>query len=426
MAVFPRSSWCNDVPGGRGTLVAAPRRCGAAGRRCSPCSAPAPAPWWRARRRPSPTRRAGRAALPDRLRRRATASAASAPTSGAHADRRRRRQRQLLPHHRAHAGGAAPAVPAARKQPAYIARPRSTRWSPTSPRSAPARPSPTVDIADAPTSPPAACCSGPTARRATSRPAAGGALSLRADRPPTSSRPPPTQVVEAMRIGPGQMPVFDERTISDDEAPGHRRVRASTSSTRTTGAELPLGGIGPVPEGFVALAGRPRRARRRQRVDRGTVAPPWPQDLSRAMSRSRSGRPAVAFGASPSWPPSASSSSTGAGGQPQARGGAPGRRARRHRRRHRRCGRSASCPTARSRRRGARSRRAPRSVAAFARRTSRTAARSIARRGFLATLAGAALGALGVAALFPIRSLGPRPGPGPQGDAVRARAASGS
>jgi ubiquinol-cytochrome c reductase iron-sulfur subunit len=36
----------------------------------------------------------------------------------------------------------------------------------------------------------------------------------------------------------------------------------------------------------------------------------------------------------------------------------------------------------------------------------------IARRGFLATLAAGALGALGVAALFPIRSLGPRPGKG--------------
>jgi ubiquinol-cytochrome c reductase iron-sulfur subunit len=36
----------------------------------------------------------------------------------------------------------------------------------------------------------------------------------------------------------------------------------------------------------------------------------------------------------------------------------------------------------------------------------------IARRGFLATMAAAAFGALGLAALFPIRSLGPRPGAG--------------
>jgi ubiquinol-cytochrome c reductase iron-sulfur subunit len=36
----------------------------------------------------------------------------------------------------------------------------------------------------------------------------------------------------------------------------------------------------------------------------------------------------------------------------------------------------------------------------------------IARRGFLATMAAGALGALGIAALFPIRSLGPRPGLG--------------
>jgi ubiquinol-cytochrome c reductase iron-sulfur subunit len=36
----------------------------------------------------------------------------------------------------------------------------------------------------------------------------------------------------------------------------------------------------------------------------------------------------------------------------------------------------------------------------------------MARRGFLATLAAGALGALGVAALFPIRALGPRPGKG--------------
>jgi ubiquinol-cytochrome c reductase iron-sulfur subunit len=41
-----------------------------------------------------------------------------------------------------------------------------------------------------------------------------------------------------------------------------------------------------------------------------------------------------------------------------------------------------------------------------------TGSAGIARRGFLATLAAGALGALGLAALFPIRSLGPRPGRG--------------
>ena len=41
-----------------------------------------------------------------------------------------------------------------------------------------------------------------------------------------------------------------------------------------------------------------------------------------------------------------------------------------------------------------------------------TGSEGIARRGFLVTLGVGALGALGVAALFPIRSLGPRPGKG--------------
>ena len=41
-----------------------------------------------------------------------------------------------------------------------------------------------------------------------------------------------------------------------------------------------------------------------------------------------------------------------------------------------------------------------------------TGTEGIARRGFLVTLGVGALGALGVAALFPIRSLGPRPGKG--------------
>lgn len=53
----------------------------------------------------------------------------------------------------------------------------------------------------------------------------------------------------------------------------------------------------------------------------------------------------------------------------------------------------------------------PEERAAFAR-DFEEGGEEIARRSFLAKLAGAALAALGIAAIFPIRSLGPRPGAG--------------
>lgn len=64
----------------------------------------------------------------------------------------------------------------------------------------------------------------------------------------------PTQVAEAIRIGPGTMPVFDESTI-DQHALNSvvRYVEYLRAPDDRGGAGL--GGVGPLVEGFVALAG---------------------------------------------------------------------------------------------------------------------------------------------------------------------------
>ena len=79
----------------------------------------------------------------------------------------------------------------------------------------------------------------------------GGALSY-GQNAPDLHQATAVQVVEAMRIGPGQMPVFDERTISDDEARDIAAYVAYLQKPDNRGG-LPLGGFGPVTEGFVAL-----------------------------------------------------------------------------------------------------------------------------------------------------------------------------
>jgi ubiquinol-cytochrome c reductase cytochrome c subunit len=63
-----------------------------------------------------------------------------------------------------------------------------------------------------------------------------------------------TQIAEAIRIGPGTMPVFDESTI-DQHALNSlvRYVEYLRAPDNRGGAGL--GGIGPLVEGFVALAG---------------------------------------------------------------------------------------------------------------------------------------------------------------------------
>ena len=60
-----------------------------------------------------------------------------------------------------------------------------------------------------------------------------------------------TQLVEAMRTGPGQMPVFGPDTLSRSEA-DNIAAYALTLSNREGRGGFDLGAIGPVPEGFVA------------------------------------------------------------------------------------------------------------------------------------------------------------------------------
>jgi ubiquinol-cytochrome c reductase cytochrome c subunit len=62
----------------------------------------------------------------------------------------------------------------------------------------------------------------------------------------------PTQIAEAVRIGPGTMPVFDERTISDDQLNSLVRYVLYLREPAAPGG-LDLGNYGPIVEGFVAL-----------------------------------------------------------------------------------------------------------------------------------------------------------------------------
>ncbi len=198
---------------------------------------------------------------------------------------------------------------------------------------------------------------------------AGGALSY-GQSAPDLKHATPTQVVEAMRIGPGQMPVFRRRHVRAAGRQRHRGVRAVPALARQPRRCRPrrqrtgAGGTG-------GARGRPRWPPGHQRVDRGGA--PWPPHLTPAirarlsparvlrsgvMSPRQSGRrrsPSV----SPSWLPSPWPSSTGAAANPKPRGccspscweaSASAWR----------CGRSASCRKARSRRTGARSPPAPR------------------------------------------------------------------
>jgi ubiquinol-cytochrome c reductase cytochrome c subunit len=60
------------------------------------------------------------------------------------------------------------------------------------------------------------------------------------------------EVVEAIRVGPGQMPVFSEQTITPDEANGVAAYVRYLRSPRDRGG-ISLGRVGPITEGFVAL-----------------------------------------------------------------------------------------------------------------------------------------------------------------------------
>jgi ubiquinol-cytochrome c reductase cytochrome c subunit len=79
----------------------------------------------------------------------------------------------------------------------------------------------------------------------------GGALSYGRHAPALDDSTA-VQVVEAMRIGPGQMPVFNEETISADQANDVAAYVEYLRSPRDRGG-ISLGRIGPITEGFVAL-----------------------------------------------------------------------------------------------------------------------------------------------------------------------------
>ncbi|HET8930322.1 MAG TPA: hypothetical protein VFN21_06670, partial [Acidimicrobiales bacterium] len=61
----------------------------------------------------------------------------------------------------------------------------------------------------------------------------------------------PTQVVEAMRIGPGAMPKFPAATISSRQAD---QIAAYVQELRHPASPggIDLGRLGPVPEGLIA------------------------------------------------------------------------------------------------------------------------------------------------------------------------------
>jgi ubiquinol-cytochrome c reductase cytochrome c subunit len=79
---------------------------------------------------------------------------------------------------------------------------------------------------------------------------AGGALSNGRHAPDLMSVHP-TQVGEAVRVGPGDMPVFGTDTFTDEQIDSIARYIDYLQAPEHPGG-LRIGGIGPVPEGFVA------------------------------------------------------------------------------------------------------------------------------------------------------------------------------
>lgn len=80
--------------------------------------------------------------------------------------------------------------------------------------------------------------------------AVGGALSNGAHAP-SLLEVDPTQIGEAMRIGPGQMPVFGADTFDDHQVDSIVRYVRYLQEPEHPGG-LMIGRVGPVPEGFVA------------------------------------------------------------------------------------------------------------------------------------------------------------------------------
>ncbi len=79
----------------------------------------------------------------------------------------------------------------------------------------------------------------------------GGALSY-GDEAPSVLDTDPVQVGEAMRTGPGRMPVFSSESFSPEEVDAIARYVEPLQDPSRRGG-LSLGGVGPVTEGFVAI-----------------------------------------------------------------------------------------------------------------------------------------------------------------------------
>ncbi len=79
----------------------------------------------------------------------------------------------------------------------------------------------------------------------------GGALSYGGEAPSVRDVDP-VQVGEAMRTGPGQMPVFGADSFSPEELDDIARYVEDLSEPSRRGG-FSLGGVGPVTEGFVAI-----------------------------------------------------------------------------------------------------------------------------------------------------------------------------
>ena len=79
---------------------------------------------------------------------------------------------------------------------------------------------------------------------------AGGALGHAVYAPPLN-RATPVQVAEAVRVGPGAMPVFGEEALDDEQLASVVRYVEYLRKPDDRGG-LGLGHLGPIPEGFVA------------------------------------------------------------------------------------------------------------------------------------------------------------------------------
>lgn len=79
---------------------------------------------------------------------------------------------------------------------------------------------------------------------------AGGAVGAGLEAPPLAEATP-TEIAEAIRIGPGAMPVFGESTLSEEEANSIAKYLVYLREAPDPGG-LGLNRIGPIAEGFVA------------------------------------------------------------------------------------------------------------------------------------------------------------------------------